>query len=212
MKPEEKAEVIIWQALRPFVKEIYFNRKNKIHAPVFYCTGYKTPDILLKTNNNKFIVMEVKPANKDAKVQSGKNQLLERYYFPFMVGAVEYFIEGKQISPDHFILMTEMMVLKGYLFENREDLIDNLEDSDRHKEICIKKYKIMPRFEYSRTYDLTRSLFSQLKEFRDQNPKLIVKRPGLGIIMKDYETKEYMLFSMSYYKQWGHRYRRLNSI
>ena len=94
MNAEAKAEIIIYSWLRSKVKEIYFNRKNKINAPVFQIVGNGsktlTPDLIIHTKDNKYLVIEVKPANKSVKLSQGKNQLLERYWIPYAKGEVEF--------------------------------------------------------------------------------------------------------------------------
>lgn len=209
MKPEEKAEIIIYNALRPLVKEIYFNRKNKINAPIFKSSHKKIPDLLIQTLDNRFIIVEVKPSNESAKLQRGKNQLLDDYYIPYAMDKVKYSINNFVINIDHFVLLSDGMITKGHLFNNLEVLKDNLIEGNDHKQMSIMKYKIMPRYEYSRTYDLVRGMFSQLRKFREKKPELMINKPGYGIIMKDYETKEYMLFSMCYNTRWGHHYWKL---
>jgi len=206
MKPEEKAEIVIYNALRPLVNEIYFNRKNKLNCPIFKCSGSKTPDLILKTRNNKYIVLEVKPAINSRNLQQGVNQLFDRYYLRYSMNQVKYFIDNKVIIIDHFAIISDCMITKGHLFRNKELLVDNLKECSQHKSDSILKYKIMPRYEYSRTYDIIRSLFATFREFRLKKPELLLNKAGLGIIMKDYETKKFMLFTMCYTKQWRHHY------
>lgn len=215
MKKEEKAEIIIYSWLRTRVKEIYFNRKNKINAPVFKIVGKdkraRTPDLIIKTFKNKYYVIEVKPSNNTKDITQGKNQLLERYWIPYSIGVVEYLIDTKRIKIEGFLFATDMSIF-GQLYSKDEFLLDNLEDANEHKINVVSKFKIIPRYEYSRTKDFNRSLFSQLKEFRFKKPELIQRTAALGILInhipepKNLISKPYIFIVKKIKNRWGQHY------
>ena len=75
MKPEEEAELIIWDWLKTkskFVKEVYFNRENKLGWKKFRVEGLqKKPDFLVLFNRNfgdEYIAVEIKNASSSKSV------------------------------------------------------------------------------------------------------------------------------------------------
>ena len=78
MNKEEEVEIILWDWLKTkskFVKEIYFNRKNKINAPTFQTKGLnKKPDLIILFNRNygdEYIAVEVKATTKSRNIYDG---------------------------------------------------------------------------------------------------------------------------------------------
>lgn len=211
MKPEEKAEIILWDWLRTKTKAIYFNRVNIINAPTFQVKSIekkaKCPDMIILDNWGNYYVLEIKPANESRKLQQGKNQLLKNYWAPYVSKETNYYINDKEIEISAFLFTTENAV-KGYLFPDPETLLDNL-DKNTKKEMVLK-FKNIPRYEYNRTYDLTRSMFSQLRQFRETNSELILRHSGYGVLTANYETKEPYMFCIKFYNErWGQHYWKL---
>lgn len=208
MKPEEKVEIILFNWLRPFVDEIYFNRKNFISAPIFKTKGNnrQIPDLIIKTKQGFYLAVEVKPYRPSKLVKQGHTQLLERYWKDYCLNKTDYYIDDKIIYIDKFLLATDNS-LQGYLF-NKETIIDNIENCNEHIKMCIEKYKIIPRYEGNRTKDSVRIMWDSLREYRKSNE--LLRLAGLGIIINDYENQIPYLFVVSKSKsRWGQHYWRI---
>ena len=111
MKPEKKTEIILFNWLRPYVSEIYFNSKNILNAPVFKVKSENTrkiPDLIIKSKYGKYIAVEVKPTESGRHIKTGSKQLIERYWIPYAIGKVQYMIEGSVIEIDKFIIATNL--------------------------------------------------------------------------------------------------------
>jgi hypothetical protein len=64
LKPEEKAEIILWDWLREY-GNIYFNRKNKVCAEIFSVRGKikEIPDFVFETvvfGKKEYFAIEIK--------------------------------------------------------------------------------------------------------------------------------------------------------
>lgn len=213
MKPEQQTEILLYGWLKPKVKEIYFNQKNLLDAPVFKVKGLnyrRVPDFIVHTNQNKFIAIEIKPTSKDnSKVNEGQMQLFDDQYVNYIKGELQFFINGEEIEINTFLLATDHSKDSSLfnLKDGHDNLRDNLKDADQHRAACILKYKTMPRFEYVRTHDLVRNLFKTHKQFLKRNIELVKKEAGLGILMADYETKEpFIYIKQKYNDRWGQHY------
>ncbi len=85
MKPEEQAEIILWDWFKTKsknIEEVYFNRKNKIKAPIFKTEGInKKPDLILKINDGykiQYYAIEVKSSNNSKNILQA-SKILDKY-------------------------------------------------------------------------------------------------------------------------------------
>jgi len=211
MKPEEKAELIIWDWLKNYsfkVVEVYFNRVNEAHAPVFTTTGInKKPDFIIKLQDSwgiKYYAIEVKSCEKSKNVLNA-SKILDKYLKHYLNNETKYFINDKEIRLRGFLIATENSKL-GYLFKF-ERFIDNsnIEDGES-KYQAATKYRIIPTKEGSRTFEFIRFLWEIYGKFRnDYDNKLDV---GILIGNTEMEFKPYMMITSYYLKtnRWSQRW------
>ena len=214
MNPEERVEIILWDWLKTkgnFVKEIYFNRKNKLDAPIFQIKGFrKIPDFVLCIDNKygrKYFVVEVKDNSSSINILKG-SKIVDLYFKNYIEGKTKYFIEDKKIKIDGFLIASQDS-LNGFLFKE-EQLIDNWgEPKKKSKLLASKNYKIIPRREGNRTFEFVRFLWNIYGKIRDNYEE----KCGLGILIANTEDnfKPYMMITNydSIKKRWGQRWWKL---
>ena len=217
MKPEEEAEIILWDWLKTkseFVKEVYFNRINIINAPVFTTRGVnKKPDFLIKIDRGygiEFIAVEVKPTTSSRNIHdSGK---ILNYYKNYIKEKTKYFINEEQIEINHFVVASNKSP-EGKLFERDEEIICNGNSSDDHRKF-VSLWNLFPEFEYQRTSDFIRRLWSEWRTLKKEN-NLNKNLPSIGVIISN-PTKDnfpylaIMNFNSHLTKpKWGQRFWKL---
>lgn len=209
MKPEEKAEIIIWDWLKTQsqnIIEIYFNRKNKLNWKTFKVKGlqYK-PDFIIHINKgygDKFIALEIKPCEKSIDILKG-SKIMDLYFKNYIEKKTEYYIEEKKIKIDFFLIGTENSKI-GYLFK-QENVIDNLSEPSKKSKHYATKIEIIPRFEGSRTFEYIRFLWNEYSKIRNNYDEKV----GLGILTTNLpKSSPYMM--IIYYdekkKRWSQRW------
>jgi len=197
VKPEEKVEIKIWDWLikdGEYIKQIYFNRKNKINAPIFHTKGInKKPDFLIEFDrgyNDEIIAVEIKTVGQSKNIYDG-GKILD-YYENYHNNKTTYYINNKIININHFAIATENS-LKGMFFNNEKEIINN-ENGNNIWTKTNSQLKLIPKYEYRRTRDYLRNLWA--------NWRLLKKRvkiqngSSIGIIIK-YENSP-ILFTMKY--------------
>jgi len=184
MKPEEKAEIKIWDWLKTKginIIEIYFNRINQINALKFRVEGnsQEKPDFIVSfqgVNEIEFIAIEIKDNKKSMQVQD--SQKIINYYKKYFSKETKYFIENKEIKINYFLVATNNSP-EGHLFKDelKTGFQDNKEDHE-----SLLKYNLFPRYEFQRTHDFMRSLTAR---FRDLRKEINIKEesPALGILI-----------------------------
>ncbi len=221
MKPEEGVEIIIQNWLRTKSKtviEIYFNRKNKINAPLFQTSGMnKKPDFVIKIDRGygmEYIALEIKNATSPRSVlDSGK--ILD-YYENYYLNKTKYLIDQQEIKINHFAVATQNS-LKGHLFNWEKEIENNVDHQNDVWRKISAKYKLEPEYEYKETSRFQRTLWNQFKRLRQ---KLDIKKgASLGIIhseiLRDGSSKEIPhLFIMNFNEhlkkpKWGARFWKL---
>lgn len=213
MNPEKEVEIKLWDWLKTkstFIKEIYFNSKNEINAPIFKTEkSQKKPDFIVKINRGygiEFIAIEIKNASSSRSVlDAGK--ILD-YYEDYFLGKIEYFINDKKININHFIVATQNSI-NGYLFNSEKNVIENIGSNDKWRDINAK-YGLEPKFEYSETSRFQRHLWNNFNRLRK---KLNIKNgASIGILQSDfYLEKVPYIFIMNYNSnlkkaKWGARF------
>jgi len=211
MKPEEKAEIILWDWLRK-KGTIYFNRTNKLNCPSFTTKGiHKKPDLIVKINRgykNEFIAIEVKSSDQSKNIHDARKII--DYYKRFINKKTKYFIDGKEIKINHFVVATENSP-KGYLFMNEIHLTNNFESNDLWRK-TNSKYKLEPKKEYSLTSMWLRRLWADFRFFR-KDFENFKNFPSLGIIISNFSENDFepYLMIMNYNShikkpKWGARW------
>jgi len=224
MKPEEKVEIMLWDWLKTksvSIKEVYFNRTNKINAPVFTTTGInKKPDLLIDFDRgfgSEIIAVEVKCCTRSKDVHdSGK---ILGYYENYIDKSTKYFIDEKEIFINHFVVATENSI-KGFLFKDEFGFKNNLDEKDNPDNEFKRtnaRYKLIPEVEGIRTADFQRRLWSEWRSYKKRLKLEKQKLPSIGIIISDIKSKEQkpFLFTMIYVdwldkkKSWRQRFLEL---
>jgi hypothetical protein len=212
MKPEEKAEIILWDWFKTQsknIEEIYFNRKNELDWKIFKVVGKsrKIPDMILKINDGygiKFCVVEIKDASKSMNVLRGC-KVIDTYFKNYIEKKTRYLIDDKEVKIDYFTIASQSS-LKGYLFKE-ETFVDNSSDEESKSKILASiKYKIIPLKEGNRTYEFIRFLWRIYAELR-QNYE---EKCGLGIIIGNSEKNFAPHLMITNYdinkKRWSQRF------
>jgi len=216
IKPEEKAEIILWDWLKTknkYIEEVYFNRTNKLNAPVFSTKGInKKPDFIIKINRGygiEYIIVEIKNSKNSRDVHDSGKILM--YYENYINKHTKYFIGENQIFISHFAIATENSP-KGRLFRKDDEQIKNYDNKDDLWRKINSKLNLIPRFEYIRTSDFQRRLWA---EWRNLKKRLNIERknlPSIGIIISSPKIDLFpYLFTMWWTKKnkWGQRFWRL---
>lgn len=207
MNPERKIEIKLWDWLKTkstYVKEIYFNSKNEINAPMFKVIGIqKKPDLILDTDKG-YIVIEVKDNSTSRNIFHG-DKIIDIYFKNYVEEKTKYIINNMEIKIKHFLIATQDSI-NGYLYKN-EILFDNwINIESQSKLLASKKYKIIPRMEGSRTFEFIRHLWHDYGKVRNNYNKKI----GLGILIANTEDKfnpHIMITNFSNKnKRWGQRW------
>lgn len=211
MKPEVKTEIVLWNWLKTeseFTKEIYFNRKNIISAPIFKIIGVmEKPDFILKIDNGygiKYAVLEIKDSSSSLNVLKG-SKVIDKYFKNYIEKKTEYLIDNKKININYFLIATQSSV-KGHLFK-KEKIISNLEDKESEsKYAAASKYKIIPINEGHRTFEYVRILWDTYGKIRNNYEE----KCGLGILMGNSEDNfTPWIMITDYYekkKRWSQRW------
>jgi hypothetical protein len=208
-KPEEKAEIIIWDWLKTksnSVVEIYFNRENKIGWGNFIVKGnQRKPDFIVKTDNGygiEYIAIEIKSADKSKDVLDA-HKILD-YWNNYIKGETKYYIDNQEIKIKHFLIATDSSP-KGYLFE-KEDIKDNFADTESKSKHYAASIGIIPRYEGQRTFEIIRLIWNLYSKIRQQHEE----KCGIGILIADLNDNLIPKMMISYYnkdkKRWGQRF------
>ncbi len=211
MRPEEQAEIILWDWLKTkgkFIEKIYFNRKNLLNWGTFRVVGdTKIPDFIIKINDGyktKYYAIEVKPSNNSKDILKA-SKILYSYSKNYLKQKTEYFIGEEKLELNGFLIATDKSP-EGHLFK-KESWIDNtLKEEGESKYNAAVKYKLIPKKEGNRTFEFVRFLWQIYGEFRnDYNKKL-----DIGIVLgnAEEENSPYMMITNFYEKKnrWTQRW------
>jgi hypothetical protein len=191
MKPEEETEIILYNWLKEkgaYVQEIYFNRMNKINAPVFTTTGVnKKPDFVIKINRGygeEYIAVEIKDNNRSAQVYDAGKILM--YYDNYLTGETIYYINNKSIKISYFLIATQGSIEAKLFNKSRElQLESNIWDhSDRATQV---NWGNEPSLEWNGTSQFFRNLLSTFRTYRKDKKIIKLGGPGLGILTSKIE-------------------------
>ena len=217
MKPEEKAEIVLWDWLKTkseCIQEVYFNRINKLDAPVFTTKGInKKPDLIIKFDRGygiEYAAVEVKSSEQSKNIHDARKII--DYYERYVKGKTKYYINEVEIKLSHFLVATENSKY-GYLFLGEKQTISNIDSGDDWRKTNAK-YKIEPMREYSLTSSFVRGLWANFRFFREEY--IFMDKPSIGILMSDFANGDCTphLFIMNFNnhlksKRWGARFWKL---
>ncbi len=207
MKPEEGAELILWDWLRTQTK-VYFNRVNKADEEIFVPVGIKKiPDLLIKIKDFygiKYYAIEVKDNSSSINVRKA-SKIIDIYYKNYIEKKTKYLVEGKEIKISGFLISTQNSP-KGYLFK-KEEIRNNLEDKkNKGKLIVAEKYKTIPLKEGNRTHDFVRGLWDAYGKIRNNYEE----KCDLGILIGNSEDDFSPWLQITNYnkkrKGWGQKW------
>lgn len=207
MRPEEKAEIILWDWLRKS-GDIYFNRTNKLNLPLFKVEGLREiPDLVIRINDGykiKSYAIEVKSSDKSKNILQA-DKVIDKYFNNYVNKKTKYLIDGKEIKLDGFLIATNESP-KGYLFK-KETMIDNTIKKDgESKYNAATKYKIIPKQEGSRTFEFIRGLWNSYGKIRNNFDKKL----DVGIIIGNSEDNFSPYLMITNYnlkkERWGQRW------
>jgi len=216
VKPEEKTEIILWDWFKTKsinIEEVYFNRINKLNAPVFTIKGIiKKPDFVVKFNRGfgtEYLVLEIKPSKTSKDIHDAGKILI--YYENYIKNKTKYFINKKQIKISHFAIATETSI-NGHLFELDDNIIKNYKHQTDLWRKKNAELNLIPHFEFIRTSDFQRSLWSAWRDLKKRCEWEKIPLPSIGIIISN-PTKDKFpyLFTMWWTtkNKWGQRFWRL---
>lgn len=191
MKPEEQTEIELWDWFKTYsnnIVEIYFNRVNQLGCKVFKVKGEskEKPDFVIAFDIGyglKYIAIEIKTGliYKDV---CDSSKIFSVYYQNYISGKTEYFIDDSKIEINHFCIATSFSKY-GKLFKDYDNKVnDNAKPNENEvwRMLAFNNH-IIPRYEFQRTKDFLRRLWSDFRMFRKKNIMKI--KPSLGIIVSD---------------------------
>lgn len=186
MNPEREVEIKLWDWLinqGSTVKNVFFNSKNEVMAPIFKVTGLrKIPDLLVLFYNNytkeyEYMAIEVKDASSSKNIRDGA-KIYDTYLKNYIEKKTKYLIDNKEIKINHFCIATQYSEY-GHL--KKKELIETNEN-------IRGKYfgnKVVPYFEFSGTKEVYRGMLPRYSEYRKENKLIGQELPSLGILISD---------------------------
>lgn len=204
---EEESEIILDKWLKEngeSIKEVYFNRKNKINSPTFQTQGVnKKPDLIIeilsKYNGIQYIAVEVKTSQVSKNIHDS-SKIID-YYENYVLGNTKYFINNSEIKISYFLVATESSP-KGKLFFDDSELKDNLNTPNDQWRVWCAQHKFLPRYEYNRTNDFTRNLWSQWRRLKLKIKKEHEYLPAIGILISEPLGIEKPHIQIQIWKDW----------
>ncbi len=194
MKPEEKAEIILWDWLKTkskYVEEIYFNRLTKnikeLGGEKFTIKGEerKIPDLVIKIvndYNSKFYAIEVKSSDNSKNILKA-TKIIDKYFKNYVTKKTEYYINDKKIKLNGFLIASNKSP-EGFLFKNESLIVDNeKEEEGSSKFLASTKYKIIPKKEGNRSFEFIRQLWEEYNKTRSN----FKEKLDCGIILGNFE-------------------------
>jgi hypothetical protein len=212
MKPEEKAEIILWDWLKVkgnSIIDVYFNRSNKVGWKTFSVQGnQRKPDFIIEIDNGygrEYIAVEIKSSDNSKDILDA-HKIID-YWARYVRKETRYYIGVQEIKIKHFVIATDNSP-KGYLF-SEESLMDNLANTESKSKHYVTSIGLIPRFEGNRTFEFVRFLWNLYGKLR----KEYEEKCGLGILIADVnEGFVPKLMITTYYpikKRWTQRWWRV---
>jgi len=135
----------------------------------------KKPDLIIYSKKlNQYIALEVKPGDISKDIHDA-SKIIE-YWEDYTNGKIEYFIDEKKINISSFCVAT-ISSMFGKIFKDDDNLL-SIDDSNDAWKRTNKLYGLEPLWEYRRTHDYLRGLWSQWRKKRKRE-----QQPGIGIIL-----------------------------
>ena len=194
---EEEVEIVLWDWLvtksklsNGSILEIYYNRINRINAPTFQTKGLnKKPDFIIEIDRGfgkEFIAVEIKTSIRSKNIHDA-GKILD-YYERYITGKTKYFIDGKEIKINHFVVASDKSPL-GHLFEETE-IIDNRNYKDNWRKTNAR-YHLEPQTEYSLTSLWIRRLWADHRRIREKYNLKEKGGPSLGVLISNFSEEDF---------------------
>lgn len=205
MKPETETEIILNSWLQTNNIPIWHNRKIKElnNRNIFKTQGEskKKPDMIIYSKIlNKYGTIEIKPGATNKDIYEASKII--RYQKEYKEGKTKYYIEGKEININFFIIATRHSI-NGHLFES--EIKEYPHDEKWHK--VQQKTKSEPPYEYDKSKHFLRHLWAIWRQERGKD------EPGIGILLSsclDSVESEPKLFYQTYENnRWNVRWRKI---
>ena len=204
MKPEVTAEIMLSSWLQSNGVQVWYNRKIKElnNQNIFKVQGQsrKKPDMIIYSQIlNKYGAIEIKPGLISKEIYDA-TKIIE-YQRNYKEGKTKYYLEGKEINIDFFMIATRHSV-NGHLFEN--------ESKEIPKEEWLKtllKIRTEPLIEYNKTKQFLRQLWSSWRKEREKY------EPGVGILLSScldsVESRPKIFYQTYENNRWNVRWRKI---
>lgn len=156
VKDEKDSMLVISRWLQNFNVEVWWNQKNE-EFPVFHTTGKKRSDLLIKSNNQYYLI--------ECKIASHKKNIYDAFFqlLNYSISDTKYTIDKKPVRLNGFLLATEHS-LNGHLFEQKYEVLMGETDFGKSRMVAVNRGEI-PRTEYSMTEAICRMLWRGIYEY-----------------------------------------------
>jgi len=158
---EKDTMLVLSNWMSHFNIDVWWNQKNE-HYPVFHTKGRKRSDLLIKSNNNYYVI-ECKNANHKKNIYDSFFQLLD-----YSIDTTVYLINKKPVITSGFLLATEHSI-NGHLFDPKYDVLMTMEDFGEGRRFAVNKGEI-PKTEYSMTEAICRMLWRGIYKYNIEYP------------------------------------------
>ena len=176
IKNEIDSMLVISRWLQHFNIEIWWNQKNE-EFPVFHTTGSGRSDLLIKSNNEYYLI-ECKNASHKKNIYDSFFQLLD-----YSISDTTYTIDRKHITLNGFLLATEHSI-NGHLFEPKYEVLITESDMSDSRLIAVKNGEI-PKNEYSMTEAICRMLWRGIYKYNIEYP--------IGVLLSNKLNEDYSI-------------------
>lgn len=186
--------------------DVFWNKKNNF-AETFYTRGQTTRkgDLIIEKT---FPWGEIVCGVVEVKIERGRDIRSARkildYYNDYITGKIRYFIKGRILEPRYFLVGSKHSV-DGKLFMNDNKLYQKSKKGD---DIRKKRPDMFPQDEYSRTFDFTRSIWTEFRERYEKNKKFKIGVLLSGVL--DKEENHPAIFCMEHRgNRWNQKWLKL---
>ncbi len=206
IKPETETEIILNSWLQTNNIPIWHNRKIKeLNNQIIFKTqgeSRKKPDMIIYSQMlHKYGAIEIKSGITNKNIYDASKII--KYQKEYKEGKTKYYIEGKEININFFIVATKYSV-NGHLFENE---IKESPHNEKWRKEILPKCKNEPPIEYNRSKSFLRQLWSIWRQERGKD------EPGIGILLSScldgIESKPKIFYQTYENNRWNVRWRKI---
>jgi len=164
--------------------------------------------MLVTTKNNKNYLIEVKPDDRQGSIREGAAQIVD-YYFQYINGDINYFVNENKIKIDGFLLATDSS-LRGVMSRD-ETLINFSNNFHATAYSLVKKYSgCLPYGDGDFSFHTIRDVFKHHNRRYDK--KSMTLKPLIGFLRAYDENNNtpFMFAKLWTLKGWKQKWRCLN--